>query len=566
MLDKKVLIFGAGKIGRGFVADLFRNGGYGINFVDADEALIQQLKTRKSYTVYKMRGEGDQDTVQISGFNAFSLSETSAITSQLAGCTYAAIAVFPGAFESIAACIAPEIERRASTAGLPLDIILCANVLNPSKTFGELLEAQLSDTGKAFLESSVGLVESLVIRICIEPSAEMKQQDPLVVLTNGYPELTLDGAAFKSRPPVFDGVILAKNFHAEEVRKIYTYNMLHAVYAYLGKLKGYSSVLDCIKDPEIMTNGRGALDEVARALQCEYGYTAEEMAVWNNRVVKNLSNPILADTVERLGGNPIRKLKREDRLTGPMILCHNNGIMPYYLAKVVACAFLFDPAKDDAATEIRRHVQNYGIRESIVKYCELDKELELVQLAVDFFRKISESRSLAENSDHVNKIKQAWEGGFRYEKVYKGCAQCTLQSMFDVTGKRNESLYQAASGLSGGMGLCGEGSCGGYTGGILQMGSYAGRRMEFLDAGGDKDAQYKSYTMGMALHDKFIECYGAVTCREIHRSILGRSYCLRTKPVRTDFEAAGAHKNKCTNVIAASCAWVTELMIQEKMI
>ena len=39
---KKIVILGAGKIGRGFVADAFAAGGYKLVFADADAALVKR--------------------------------------------------------------------------------------------------------------------------------------------------------------------------------------------------------------------------------------------------------------------------------------------------------------------------------------------------------------------------------------------------------------------------------------------------------------------------------------------------------------------------------------------
>ena len=88
-----------------------------------------------------------------------------------------------------------------------------------------------------------------------------------------------------------------------------------------------------------------------------------------------------------------------------------------------------------------------------------------------------------------------------------------------------------------------------------------GRRLEKTPIDGDKIAQYRSYKMAQELHDKFIETYGSVTCMDIHNEIFGKAYCLRTKEVREQFEAAGAHDDKCTTVVANACYWIAEILL-----
>ena len=51
MMNKKVLIFGAGAIGRGFLAPLLQSCNYQISFVDKDKEIIRRLKNRQTYKV-----------------------------------------------------------------------------------------------------------------------------------------------------------------------------------------------------------------------------------------------------------------------------------------------------------------------------------------------------------------------------------------------------------------------------------------------------------------------------------------------------------------------------------
>ena len=48
----KAVHFGAGKIGRGFIADLLHETGYEITFIDVNEPLVQELNTYHNYYLY----------------------------------------------------------------------------------------------------------------------------------------------------------------------------------------------------------------------------------------------------------------------------------------------------------------------------------------------------------------------------------------------------------------------------------------------------------------------------------------------------------------------------------
>ncbi len=565
MNTDNIVIWGAGKIGRGFIGDLFYRAGYQITFIDADRELTETLEAQGFYTVYNLRSEADQEKATIDGFRILHIDEDSGIQQALMESQIMAVAVFPVAFEDTAKKIAEHLEeRKLNPEASPLDIILCTNIHHPEPRFRKLIESFLSDEGKKYLNQNIGIAESLIIRMAVDPTDEMKKDDPFVVMTNGYKVLTVDKTAIKNTPPEIKGIRLTENIAAEEIRKMYTYNMVHAVYAYLGKLKNYTTIMESINDEAVQSVALGALEEVSRALQKEFSFTEQEMNRWNQEVLENMANPILKDTINRVGGDPKRKLQNNDRLIGPALLCRKNGILPYYLTIAIACGYLFSNPEDSSSVEIQDFLKAYDIKTAIGRYSDIHFEVDLIQQISEKFSKLKSDGLdwIIREQLTINSIKKAYERGFENERSIRGCAQCAIRALDEVTGKTEKELFQAASGLSGGIAIVGDGSCGGYTGGVLYMGTYVGRRVDRLEDG-DKIAQYKSYEMSQKLHDRFMETYGSVTCSEIHRKIFGKAYSLRTKAVRNDFEEAGGHLDKCTTVIAMASSWIMELLLEE---
>ncbi|MBP1715400.1 MAG: GCAxxG family protein [Deltaproteobacteria bacterium] len=165
-----------------------------------------------------------------------------------------------------------------------------------------------------------------------------------------------------------------------------------------------------------------------------------------------------------------------------------------------------------------------------------------------------------QKTDKVIKRK-AYDLGFQYEKVYKGCSQCVLAAVQDLFGERNDDVFRAASGLAGGAGLCGDSGCGGYSGGIMALSQLHGRvREKFLDP---ERTRRKSFDLAKKLHDKFIAEYGSVICRDIQQKILGRGYYLRDPEEFEKFEKAGAHAEKCPSVVGNAAKWVAEILWEE---
>ena len=158
-------------------------------------------------------------------------------------------------------------------------------------------------------------------------------------------------------------------------------------------------------------------------------------------------------------------------------------------------------------------------------------------------------------------LQKGYDLGFQNEKVYQGCAQCILAAVQDLFAARDDEVFRAASALAGGAGLCGDGSCGAYSGGVMFLGQLYGRtRGNFRDT---KQTSKKAFDLAKKLHDKFIEEYGSVVCREIQQKIFGRPFYIRDADEYKKFEMMGAHKDKCPAVVGNSARWVTEILLEQ---
>ena len=72
---KQAVVWGAGRIGRGFVAELLFEGDYLVHFVDKDASLVRALNRQGRYTLYKARETGLEKCVLAGNFRAHSTDE-----------------------------------------------------------------------------------------------------------------------------------------------------------------------------------------------------------------------------------------------------------------------------------------------------------------------------------------------------------------------------------------------------------------------------------------------------------------------------------------------------------
>jgi C_GCAxxG_C_C family probable redox protein len=203
----------------------------------------------------------------------------------------------------------------------------------------------------------------------------------------------------------------------------------------------------------------------------------------------------------------------------------------------------------------------FGVKDSkreIVKATAWNRQPELVAMMME----LDQSPDLVEEEIKLSWMRKGYELGYMYERDYKGCAQCTLAAVLDLLEREEPTLFRSANGFAAGMSLYGDGVCGGYSGGVMALGLFAGRTRENFD--GDRAEKDKCYALTKRLHDRFIENYGTVICGEVHKEIFGRSFSLRVLEDKPAFEEAGAHnKDKCPVVVGSAAAWVAEILVDE---
>ncbi len=563
MEKREVLVWGAGKIGRGFIAPLFIDSGYKVFFIDSSEELIRTLSKAKFYPVRIVSSDGMVKDIRISGYDTVSMNNLK----RVAAFNLIVVSVPVFALKDVAFRLSIVLKERAYSLTTstdnnfpPVDIILCTNILHPAEVFSDyLLEGLIKadmvtnrEEATKFMQQNVGIVESLVIRMAPTPREELLKEDPLYVVTDDYPELPVDGGAFKNGLPPVRGLRPVSDMRAEETRKLYTYNLAHAVLAYIGATRGYKMIAEVVDDPGICGVAVGALDEVGEALVEEFNFSREEMNGWNKTVIRRIKNPALRDSVERIGADPIRKLREGDRLIGPAKLALKHGIKPLNILKGVAAGFLFDNPEDRGAIEIQTFINNEGIDRAIEKFCGLNwkngsDDYYMIERIKSFYYGYKLGR-------------RAYQLGFKYERDYHGCGQCALGAIFDALGYDAEDVFKATTAFAGGIGEKCDGSCGGYIAGVLVMGLAIGRRRNHFN--GDREEKYKTAELARALRTRFIEYYGSVTCKDIHRRVFGREFDLTLDEDRKIFDKMGAHDTKCTSVVANSARWTVEILFE----
>jgi C_GCAxxG_C_C family probable redox protein len=152
---------------------------------------------------------------------------------------------------------------------------------------------------------------------------------------------------------------------------------------------------------------------------------------------------------------------------------------------------------------------------------------------------------------------KAYELGKKYEKKCTGCAQTAIAAIFESLNIWNEDVFRAASGLADGLGLTGDGSCGGLVGASMVIGYIYGRGKEDFY---DMYKPMKSYGLVKKLHDEYIEKFGSCRCHDVQYNLMGRTYNLwNPEELKEAFNSGMV--NHCSDLVGKVAQMATKIIL-----
>lgn len=391
MSNLKFLQFGAGNIGRGFTGQLFADAGYELVFVDVRSEIVAALNKRGCYRL-RFAGPSRFEEREVGPARAVDGRDIEAVAWELSDADLACTAVGVAALPHLALPMARGIQQReASGNRAPLDILLCENQLQVGRQFRRLVAAQMSP-GEDELLDRIGFVETVVSRMVPELPPETRAADPLLVVVEEYDRLPVDANAFRGPVPAVPGLEPADRFAGYFERKLFTHNLGHAVAAYLGYAAGLTYIHEAMADTTIRARVEGAMEEAGAGLVARWGFSVKDQSVHAEELTRRFANAALRDTVARVGRDPLRKLRPDDRLVGGALLALEYGVEPRNIAAGIAAALRFDPAGDPSAGELQRRMGEGGAAGVLREVCWLEPGHPLARLILGFHHGAAEPR------------------------------------------------------------------------------------------------------------------------------------------------------------------------------
>ena len=373
-MDRKAIHFGAGNIGRGFIGPLLVDSGYHVLFADVDTNLIRAINKHDSYDVHILDAEKElRSTVKsVSGIVASSPDLANHFADPALDLVTTAVGV--SVLPKIATSLAQGLRARHAADAGHMNVIACENTLHQTTLLREHVLAALAEhpSTDAWAREYVGFANCSVDRI-VPPYKPADEDGPLDVGVEGFYEWVVDERALHRTRPAVDlkGVRLTSSVDAYVERKLFTLNCGHAIAAYLGFLKGCTTVDEAVRDGEVHETVRGALwGEAGAALIRKHGFDAGEYEKYVEQIMERFANPRLKDVVVRVGREPLRKLSRGDRLLGPLAMAREYGLSTARLCKGIAAGFLYDVRDDPQSADLQERIKAKGIEKAITDITE----------------------------------------------------------------------------------------------------------------------------------------------------------------------------------------------------
>ena len=335
---KKAVHFGAGKIGRGFIAELLHDSGFEIVFGDVVDALVDIVNKDHEYPLFLI--DHDYQEKIIDHVIAYSnIKEPEKIIDAICEAEVITTSVMATNLPKIAPLLTQGLKKRLEQGG-----------------------SKVTHNGKEGIEIGDAFELAIERGKLIDPDSE-----------------PIKGAEY------VDDLMMYLQ------RKIYIINCGHAIAGYYGQaLKGYEIVQDALRDPDLLPQIRAAMLESASALEKKYGFTHESLVDYmETMMVKRFTTPGVVDPIARVSREPIRKISPNDRIMGPANNCEEYGLDNSYLLKGVACALKFKAEDDPQADELQKFIADNGVEAAIVKYTGVAEGSRMYNVILEEYKKLA---------------------------------------------------------------------------------------------------------------------------------------------------------------------------------
>lgn len=380
---QKLVLFGAGKIGRSFIGQLFSRAGYEVVFIDIALPVIHELNKRHTYNVI-IKSDEYEEIIPIRNVSGVLSSDIASVAEEIGTADILATAVGINALPHVFPLIARGLLRRyAIDKGRKLDIIIAENMRDAADYFEKELK---KETGASYpFDELIGLVETSIGKMVPIMSEKDMKEDILQVFAEPYNTLILDKKGFKNPVPAVDGIAAKDHIKAWVDRKSFIHNLGHAATAYIGNVydRNFIYLYEALAVQDVYREVREIMLQSADILLQEYPdeFTLDGLTDHIDDLLRRFKNKALGDTIYRVGKDVIRKLGPEDRITGVIRKGITDTLPVNRILRALICGMYFRATGEDGNmferdTQFINEYFNKGTRYVLVHVCGFNEDTD----------------------------------------------------------------------------------------------------------------------------------------------------------------------------------------------
>jgi mannitol-1-phosphate 5-dehydrogenase len=382
--------FGFGPIQAGlFANEAFQSGNFSrIVIAEIDQQLVDAVRANNGSYYVNVAAAGGIEVIKIAGVEILNpnVDEDRRLLIEALSCSTEILTSLPSVSfydtgdNSVASIIGSGLQSSEAKA------IIVYTAENDNRA-AEILEESIAEKIDPSYLNKIQFLNTVIgkmSRVVSEPAEILENRlKPIApnlekaFLVEEFNRILVNRSCLSGFEPGIEVFIEKDDLLPFEEAKLYGHNAIHALLAYLGAFKGCSKMKELKNDERIMKIARDAfINESGAALIKKYSHLNDELfteagyKIYAEDLLERMTNPYLADTIERAGRDPIRKLGLNDRIFGTMSLALEQGIEPVNMAlgAIAGVAFLLQRANennlpDDLSFEDWRRAGDTEIKE-----------------------------------------------------------------------------------------------------------------------------------------------------------------------------------------------------------
>ncbi|AKX34312.1 mannitol-1-phosphate 5-dehydrogenase [Spiroplasma litorale] len=336
----KIIHYGAGNIGRGFIAPILLNNNQNNEFwfVDSNENIINLLKNKSSYKVIEL--DENKNTTFITGYKAVKpqdleknvdIENIDIITTSIGSNNLSFIKN-----QIISIIKIKEVSKKN------LIIMCCENGVNISNWFSKEISKDYSYDNKLIF-----FVDVMVDRIV--PNKVLEDAN---VEVEPYYSWVVDETNWPVKVEKINNITYTNNINAEICKKVWMLNGGHASLSWkewkLSKFKNkiINKTLNDENNKELILFLKNYLLEISKVLELEFNLKKESLDTFIDTVIKRFKNIHINDEFERVARNTIKKIQLDERILMPFSLAIKNNIECNYIKETIINAISYNNVND----------------------------------------------------------------------------------------------------------------------------------------------------------------------------------------------------------------------------